>query len=72
MKHEINVVVLDMPTSIKAYTVSNSDGSYTIVLNGRHSAEQRKLSYLHEMSHITNLDFEKNNADFIELLSHFC
>lgn len=70
MNNVTNVIVTDMPVSIKAYTVSNSDGSYTIVLNGRHSAEQRLVSYAHELAHIENLDFEKSDVDLIEMLSH--
>ena len=36
----INVVMADMPTTIKEYVVANPDLSYTIVLNPRHSHMQ--------------------------------
>ena len=51
------VHVADLPVNVKAYTSQNPDGSYTILLNARHSYGQNKASYLHEVAHITGGDF---------------
>ena len=48
----INVLYADMPGAIRSYVVSNTDSSYTVVLNSRLSHEQNLLSYQHELYHI--------------------
>lgn len=53
----INVVMADMPTTIKEYVVANPDLSYTIVLNPRHSHMQLLNAYHHAMKHIENGGF---------------
>ena len=67
---DANVIYADLPASIKAYTVSCPDDTYTIVLNSRHSHEQLFMSYCHELRHIENGDFDKDNVDMIELSAH--
>ena len=60
-----------MPPRIKAYTVCNNDGTYTIVLNSRLTYEQHLLSYHHEMQHIENGDYDKKcNINLIEINAH--
>lgn len=67
---EVRTVVVPMPTTIKAYTVYYED-CYTIVLNDNISYEQKRKSYLHEMEHIENNDFDKKcSADLIEFMAH--
>lgn len=66
----INVLLIDMPNAIRSYVISNSDSTYTVVLNSRLSHEQNLLSYQHELFHIENGDFEKDNVDMIELSAH--
>lgn len=68
---DVNVIYVDMPPSIKAYTVNNPDCTYTIVLNSRLSREQHLTSYYHEMTHIHNGDYEKKcGVNFIEINAH--
>ncbi len=67
---DANVIYADLPVSIKAYTVCCPDDTYTIVLNSRHSYEQLLISYFHELRHIENGDFDKDNVDMIELSAH--
>lgn len=68
---ETTVIYADMPTTIKAYTVINSDNTYTIVLNSRLSREQHLLSYYHEMKHIENNDYDKKcDVNIIEFQAH--
>lgn len=61
----------DLPTHIKAFTVKDKDGFYTIVLNQNLSFEQQEKSYAHEMEHINNGDFDSLlNADKLESIHH--
>lgn len=64
-------VMIDLPFTVKGFTICN-DGCYTIFLNKNLNHEQNKESYLHEMRHIINGDFDKKecNANMIELIAH--
>lgn len=70
MTPDVNVVEANLPTTISAYVVANADASYTIILNARMSHERKKASYLHEIEHIQNGDYEKESADLIEIHAH--
>lgn len=70
MTPDVNCRIVDMPVSISAYVISNADDSYTIILNARHSHEHHLISYHHEMRHIENGDYDKKNADIIEIFTH--
>ena len=62
--NEIFVYVIDFETTkIKETVTENEDGTYSIFLNARHTAENRLQAYLHAVEHIRNNDFEKKNAD---------
>lgn len=67
----INTVLVDMPGTISAYTISNEDMSYTIVLNARLNNERQLEAYHHEMNHIRNGDYDKTcSVDSIEQEAH--
>lgn len=71
MTPDVNCIFVDMPTSIKAYTISNKDDSYTVVLNSKLTREQNMISYHHEMKHIENGDYEKKaDVGLLELFAH--
>lgn len=53
----IRIVFSSLPCTIKAYTIRKDD-YYTIVLNSNLSHEQNKISYIHELEHIENGDFD--------------
>ena len=59
---------IDMPGSIKAFTVQNSDDSYSIFINAGLSYEIQQEAYDHEIYHINNHDFD-HIYDFNELES---
>lgn len=67
---EINVQLLNMDTKIPEQLVKNEDDSYTIFLNARLSQESRLKSYYHALQHIKEHDFEKEDADKIEVQTH--
>ena len=52
------VIKIDLPISVKALTTKMSDGSYVIVLNTKHSREQQRYSFIHELKHIISNDLE--------------
>lgn len=70
MTPDVNCRIADLPTTIPAYVVCNYDGSFTIILNARHTHERQLQSFYHEMHHINHGDYEKNNADMIEIRAH--
>lgn len=71
MTLDVNVVLADMPSKIRAYTISNPDGSFTIWLNARLTHYQHLLSYHHEMNHIENGDYDRKcNINLIECHAH--
>lgn len=71
MTLDVNCVVAEMPHTIKAYTMPHADGTYTIILNSRHTHEQHLISYHHEMKHIENGDYDKKcDVDVIEFWAH--
>lgn len=66
----IKTLFCDMPTTVAGYTVFKDD-CYTIVLNSKLSRDKNIKSYMHELSHIQNGDFEKKcSADLIEFFAH--
>lgn len=66
----VRVRMVDLPLEIKAYTIFFDD-FYTIIINEKLSYEQRRRSYLHELEHITNCDFESMlPTGFIEVKTH--
>lgn len=66
----INVKLVDLPVRIKGFTRPNPDGSYTMLLNARHSRITQMHTYRHEMDHIDDGDFEQANVDVIERMAH--
>lgn len=69
MNKDIKVIYADLPTSVKAFTVL-TDGYYTIVLNQNLTREQNEISYMHELIHIANNDYEKLDIQSIEANAH--
>ncbi len=68
--HHINVVILEKSGGIPGSVWLNTDDSYTIFIDARLSAEKQKEIFMHELHHIENKDFEKNNVQEIETVAH--
>lgn len=66
----INVQLINCDTCIRESVVKNNDDSYTIFINAKLSREKQLEVYNHAMEHIDHCDFDKSNADKIELESH--
>lgn len=67
---DIFVKLIDMPCDLRGHVNLNYDGSYTIFINARLSHRMQQQVYLHEMHHILNFDFERENVDEIEAIAH--
>ena len=63
---EIFTRLIKMPPRIKGYTAIDDDGNYNIYLNEKLSAEQQRLTYLHEMTHIERGDWDKKSVEEAE------
>lgn len=71
MTLDVNIMLADLPCSIKGYTVANPDLSYTIVLNSRLSFEQQHKTAEHERYHIENGDYDRRvTIDLLECYAH--
>ena len=62
----VNILKMDLPCGVKAVTVPNADGTYTIIINAKHSFETQRKSYLHEIRKIKKNDFDKYDVGKIE------
>lgn len=68
---EVYTTLLDLPTTIRGYTVRDMNGDYNICINARISQENRLKAYKHELKHIKRGDFAKSgSADLIEIFAH--
>ena len=68
---DANVILMDMPATIRAYTLVNADSSYSIVVNARLNHETQLEAYRHELEHISQGDYNKKcSADLIEFYAH--
>ena len=59
-----------MDVLVPEQIVKNRDDSYTIFINARLSHNKQLEVYKHALKHIENGDFEKYDADSIELDAH--
>ncbi|WP_346918043.1 hypothetical protein [Lacrimispora sp.] len=57
-----------METEIEEQVICNTDGSFTIIINSRLNQERQMLAYQHALLHIVNDDFNKKDADSVELV----
>lgn len=73
MKDSFNMIIQTaaLPETVKALTVKNDDGSVKVYVNDIFTEDEQAASFLHEMLHLWNHDFEKElSADEIEALTH--
>lgn len=64
-----NVIFLNKFPVPSAIT-QNEDGSYTIFISNQLSDEKRMECYMHELKHINNDDFFKDDVQEIECNTH--
>ena len=49
---ERNVILQDLPTSVRGFVFQGEDGEPVIVVNSRLTREQNRKTYRHERKHI--------------------
>lgn len=65
-----NINFIDMPCKTKANVVKNEDDTYSIFINAKLNYEQQYEALNHELAHINNTDFEKQDVEEIEIQNH--
>lgn len=60
----------DMPTCMAEMVTPNSDGTYTILLNGKLSYEKQTEAFWHAIRHINHNDFERVEALGIQVIEN--
>lgn len=68
---QYNVVLLGNAEGVPGSVWHNPDDSYTIFIDAKLNSIKQKEVFLHEMNHIKNNDFEKDNVQEIESQAHF-
>ena len=66
----MNIIVRhqDMPCRVKAFSTANLDGTYTIVINSRHSYLEQRKAFAHEVGgDLDNIDM---HCDLLEAMIH--
>ena len=69
--NDVRVVLIDKPTSVHGFVISDGFDFYTVVLNPRLSHEMQHTTYFHELSHIKYGDLSRMqdiNRDLLEVL----
>ena len=61
---ENEVILADLPTSVRGFVFLGDDGEPVIVVNSRLTREANQKTYLHERQHIENGDMY--NPDYHE------
>lgn len=61
---------MDNPFGVKGSVHKNYDGSYTIIIDAHLNREQQIKVYEHELNHILNDDFDKQDVQLIEKSAH--
>ena len=57
MNENIIVRCIPLPSSVRAFTIPDASGDYNVYINDALSPEQQKKSFDHEVCHIENGDF---------------
>lgn len=66
---DVYVYVVNLPDHMHEMVTPSGDG-YTVYLHAGDTAERQREAYVHAISHIMDLDFEKDNVEIIEHEAH--
>ena len=64
------MILLDDSCGIPGSVWHNTDDSYTIFIDAKLTRERQEEVFNHELNHVLNHDFEKNNVQQIESVAH--
>lgn len=65
-----NVILLADAGGVPGSVWHNKDDSYTIFIDSKLTLERQREVFQHELHHILNKDFDKDNVQQIESLAH--
>lgn len=68
--YDVFVHYVNMDTGVKEQVIHNTDNSFSIFINCKHSYETQMRAYKHALRHIYSGDFERLSTDCIELDAH--
>ena len=69
--NDVTTRLINLPTTVRAFTTRDTEGDFNIYLNARMNNIQRLGAYQHEMKHIEGDDFYKEGSiDAIEAHLH--
>ena len=69
--NDIIIHLIKFPNKkVKACTVQNEDGDYIVFVNEHLNEIQQRAAMRHELLHIENIDFEKEDVQRIEYHAH--
>ena len=68
-ERDYGVRLTDLPPAVKGIVKEDPDYD-TIVLNARHTWEQNRISFKHEIDHLEGNDYEGEDVDAIEAKAH--
>ena len=66
----IFVYLVHLPANIKEVVVPCADGCYTVYLESNLDSFSMREAFEHAVSHIRNMDFERNDVQSIESAAH--
>ena len=66
----IVVIYIDLPSRGREMVTRNEDGSYTILVNSRLSADAQREAVSHALRHIESGDFDRVDVQTIEEAAH--
>jgi len=65
----LSVHLVNLPCEVRGSYCENSDGTFSVFLNARHSEHRQRKAFLHEMAHIYFDDFQSDtDIDKIETM----
>ena len=53
MMNEVILRLVDMPATVKGFTVLDNNGDYNVYINPQYPVEMQRETALHELGHIT-------------------
>jgi hypothetical protein len=59
---DIIIRYVDMPSAVRGSTVRDANGDYNVYLNSKLSQESQIRAYRHELYHIEENHFDRNEA----------
>lgn len=67
---KILIRLIDLPGSVRAFTMPDQDGDFNVYVSTRLNFHEQKKAASHEIGHILRGDFDMDNVNVIETVAH--